>query len=91
MKAHPPKLGFIEPCFPRLGLKPPDRPEWLHELKYNGWRVQAHKSKARVRLFTRRGHDWTDRFGPIAEAVAQLPATTAILDGELGLWISGNL
>jgi bifunctional non-homologous end joining protein LigD len=83
MKARPSKLGFIEPCFPRLVLKPPTGPEWLHELKYDGWRVQALKSKARVRIFTRRGHDWTDRFGPIGEAIAQLPATTAILDGEL--------
>jgi bifunctional non-homologous end joining protein LigD len=83
MKARAPKLGFIEPCFPRLVLKPPTGPEWPHELKYDGWRVQALKSKRGVRLFTRRGNDWTDRFGPIGEAIAQLPTTTAIVDGEL--------
>jgi ATP-dependent DNA ligase len=73
MKARSPKLAFIPPCVPRLVLKPPTGPEWLHELKYDGWRVQAHKSKALVKLFTRRGHEWTDRFGPIGEAVATAP------------------
>jgi bifunctional non-homologous end joining protein LigD len=57
MKARAPKLGFIEPMLPRLVLKPPTGREWLHELKYDGWRVQAHKSKRGVQLFTRRGHD----------------------------------
>ena len=56
---------------------------WVHEIKFDGYRIQAQVRAGKVRLLTRSGQDWTDRFGPVAAALAALPATTAILDGEL--------
>jgi bifunctional non-homologous end joining protein LigD len=55
---------------------------WLFEIKYDGYRVMACKAADEVRLYTRRSHDWTDRFRPIADAVARLPARECVIDGE---------
>jgi bifunctional non-homologous end joining protein LigD len=65
-KRQPP--GFIEPCIPTRADKPPAEPDWVHEI--------------RVRLFTRRGYDWTDRFPLIREAVAGLRSSALVLDAE---------
>ena len=46
----------------------PDRPEWIHEIKHDGYRLIVQRDGKRVRLFTRNGHDWSDRFPLIAEA-----------------------
>ena len=73
---------FIKPCLATRVPGPPGSAEWVHEIKHDGYRLQAHKDGARVRLFTRGGHDWTARFPRIAEAVARLRATSCILDGE---------
>ena len=54
-----------------------------HELKLNGYRVQAHVRDGRVRLYTRSGLDWTNRFPTIAADVGRLPARKVILDGEV--------
>ena len=62
---------------------PPDGDEWLHELKYDGYRLIARISGDTVRLITRRGNDWTDRFPTVAGELADFPAETAILDGEV--------
>jgi len=56
--------------------------DWLYEIKYDGYRLLACKAGSDARLYTRRGHDWTDRFGPIAAAVARLGARECVLDGE---------
>ena len=61
-KARRHQLAFIEPCLPARALKPPTGSEWLHEIKLDGWRVEAVKAGKRVRLFTRPGLDWTARF-----------------------------
>jgi bifunctional non-homologous end joining protein LigD len=82
-KRRAPQLEFVPPCLPARALKPPTGSEWLHEIKLDGWRVEAVKAGDRVRLFTRRGLDWTDRFGPVAKAIAALKADSVILDGEL--------
>jgi bifunctional non-homologous end joining protein LigD len=74
--------GFIEPCIPALALRPPAGPQWVHEIKHDGYRLIAWKTAGRVRLFTRRGYDWTDRYPLIVEAVAALPAGSATIDGE---------
>jgi bifunctional non-homologous end joining protein LigD len=55
---------------------------WLFEVKYDGYRVMASKAGTEVRLYTRHGRDWTDRFGPIASAVARLAARECVVDGE---------
>jgi bifunctional non-homologous end joining protein LigD len=56
--------------------------EYTFEIKYDGYRLLAGKSQDDVRLVSRRSNDWTDRFRPIAEAVAHLPALEAVIDGE---------
>jgi bifunctional non-homologous end joining protein LigD len=57
--------------------------EWLHELKFDGYRMHARLDRGAVRLLTRTGLDWTHKYQATAEAVASLPAREAYLDGEL--------
>jgi bifunctional non-homologous end joining protein LigD len=57
--------------------------EWLHEIKFDGYRMQARLERGKVRLLTRKRQDWTNRFKPVAAAVAVLAADTALLDGEI--------
>jgi hypothetical protein len=54
--------GFIEPCQPSKVLRPPSGPLWVHEIKHDGYRLMVRRDSARVRCFTRNGHDWADRF-----------------------------
>jgi bifunctional non-homologous end joining protein LigD len=79
-KRRPP--GYIEPCIPTRVSKPPVGPEWVHEVKHDGYRLIARKRDGRVRLFTRRGYDWTQRYPRIASAVAALRTASAEVDGE---------
>jgi bifunctional non-homologous end joining protein LigD len=74
--------GFVEPCIPTLAQRPPAGPQWLHEIKHDGYRLVARKQDGRVRLFTRRGYDWSDRYPRIVEAVTALRAGPATIDGE---------
>jgi bifunctional non-homologous end joining protein LigD len=79
-----PMPGFIPPSLAELAASPPKGAGWLHEIKFDGYRLQAHVAGKAVRLFTRNGHDWTDKFGPdIATAFRALPCQEAIIDGEL--------
>ena len=77
---------FIEPMLATLQDKAPAGDDWLHEIKFDGYRLQARiatRGKNReVRLLTRNGLDWTDRFAIIARALAKLPVKSALLDGE---------
>jgi bifunctional non-homologous end joining protein LigD len=75
-------LGFIEPCIPTRADKPPVGPQWIHEIKHDGYRLIVRKKDDRVWLFTRRGFDWTDRFPLIRDAVAGLRPNALVLDGE---------
>lgn len=74
---------FVLPCLAQLKDKPPDGRDWVHEIKLDGYRIQACLSEGRVRLRTRKGLDWTDKFPSVAAAVARLPARQALLDGEI--------
>jgi bifunctional non-homologous end joining protein LigD len=74
--------GFIEPCIPTTARVPPSGPGWVHEIKHDGYRFVARLEGRGVRLFTRRGHDWSGRFPRIAEALASLKAISATIDGE---------
>jgi bifunctional non-homologous end joining protein LigD len=78
-----PLPGFVEPCLATLSDKAPDSANWLHEIKFDGYRLQAHIDHGEVRLLTRKGLDWTDKFGTTAAALSKLPAETALIDGEL--------
>ena len=74
--------GFIEPCQPSKVARPPSGPLWVHEIKHDGYRLMVRRDGARVRCFTRNGHDWSDRFPAIVEAAARLQAPSFLIDGE---------
>ncbi len=63
--------------------EPPKGKEWLHEIKFDGYRTIAILDDGKVRLLTRNGHDWTKRYGALADAFATLPAKSAVVDGEV--------
>jgi bifunctional non-homologous end joining protein LigD len=77
-----PKWAFVAPALCQPVQRPPEGDAWLHEIKYDGYRLQAAVSGAAVRLYTRTGLDWTARFSRIAEALAQLGLKDVLLDGE---------
>jgi len=60
--------GFVEPCRPSRATRPPSGPDWVHEIKHDGFRLMVRREGARVRLWTRGGYDWADRFPRIVEA-----------------------
>jgi ATP-dependent DNA ligase len=72
----------IEPCLPRPAAEPPAGPGWLHEIKHDGFRIMARRDGRGVRLYTRNGYNFADRFPKIVEAVASLPARSCFIDGE---------
>ncbi|MFC5759745.1 DNA ligase D [Rhizobium sp. GCM10022189] len=75
---------FTEPELAKLKPTPPAGDRWVHEIKFDGYRLQAKIKDGRVTLLTRGGLDWTERFGKeIVEAFASLPLETAVIDGEL--------
>jgi bifunctional non-homologous end joining protein LigD len=76
------RLGTIEPCIPTEASKPPVGPQWIHEIKHDGYRLIARKLDGRVRLFTRRGYDWTERYPRIVAAVSAIRTSSATIDGE---------
>lgn len=81
---HP---GFVEPALATLRTKPPTGAGYVHEIKFDGYRAQAHLRGGLASLYTRSGLNWTKRFPTIAAAVGSIPATELILDGEV---ISAN-
>jgi ATP-dependent DNA ligase len=76
------KSGPIAPCLPRPAAKPPTGPEWIHEIKHDGFRILARRAGGRVRLYTRNGYDFADRFPRIVEAIESLPVRACFIDGE---------
>jgi len=63
--------------------RPPEGPEWVHEQKFDGYRIVADLERGKVRLLSRRFKDWTAEFPTVAAAVAALPVERAVLDGEV--------
>ncbi|ADU13042.1 DNA ligase D [Asticcacaulis excentricus] len=76
-------LEFIEPELATLAVAVPKGKDWVHEIKFDGYRTQALIENGEVRLLTRTGLDWTHRFRPLPDYLAQMPVTSAILDGEI--------
>jgi bifunctional non-homologous end joining protein LigD len=74
---------FVPPCLAELAASAPSDANWVHEIKFDGYRIQARLDHGDVALKTRKGLDWTDKFKRIADAVAALPADTALIDGEV--------
>jgi bifunctional non-homologous end joining protein LigD len=75
--------GFVHPSRPTSASQVPAGEGWLHEIKHDGYRLLIRKAGERVRLYTRRGYDWTDRYPAVTSAAAVLKANSAIIDGEL--------
>ncbi|MBX3577246.1 MAG: DNA ligase D [Rhizobiaceae bacterium] len=78
------RLAFVEPCLAKLAAVPPSGDNWVHEIKFDGYRMQAHVAGGKVKLLTRTGLDWTSKFGTaIPAALLDLDLDSAILDGEV--------
>jgi ATP-dependent DNA ligase len=73
--------GFLDPCIPSRAPKPPSGSGWVHEVN-DGYRLIERRDGDAVRLFTRRGYDWTGRYPAIASAAAKIRAQSFTLDGE---------
>jgi ATP-dependent DNA ligase len=74
------RKSSFEPCIPTRATKVPDRPEWLHEVKHDGYRLIVQREGKRVRLiseaallFTRNGHDWSKRY-PLDHGISRPPS-----------------
>jgi bifunctional non-homologous end joining protein LigD len=74
---------FVAPCLATLVAKAPDDKRWEHEIKFDGYRIQARLDHGKAKLMTRNGLDWTRKFPSVAKAVRKLHAKTALIDGEL--------
>jgi bifunctional non-homologous end joining protein LigD len=75
--------GFIEPALATSIDKVPKGARWIHEIKFDGYRVHLHLANETVRVFTRRGNDWTKRFKKVADEAWHIGAGSAIIDGEI--------
>jgi len=75
--------GFLDPALAKSIDNVPSGNRWIHEIKFDGYRVQLHIANEAVRVFTRRGNDWTKRFKRIADAAFLISASSAIIDGEV--------
>jgi len=78
-----PYPGFVEPALATSVDKVPSGDQWLHQIKFDGYRVQVQLRDAAVKLFTRRGNGWTNRFRKIAADACHMNAGPAIIDGEV--------
>ncbi|OWV69147.1 DNA ligase [Rhizobium sp. R339] len=75
---------FIEPALAKLKPKPPAGDRWIHEIKFDGYRLQVRIEDGDVRMLTRSGLDWTKKFGKdVLDAFAALPVQSAMIDGEI--------
>ena len=72
-----------KPCLPTGAPSPPVGPNWLHEIKHDGYRMFAHRDGERVRVISRHGRDWGDRFSVIVAAVGALAVRSCVIDGEV--------
>lgn len=83
MSRKEPLPDFIAPCLATLTRTAPSGEQWIHEIKFDGYRMQAHIEGTDVRLYTRKGLDWTGRFAAVAKALGVLKLKSAIIDGEV--------
>ena len=76
---------FVAPQLATLVARPPSGDAWLHEMKFDGYRILARLEQGRVTLLSRNGRDWTDQFPSVVDSVRGLPARAALLDGEVAV------
>jgi bifunctional non-homologous end joining protein LigD len=74
--------GFIAPCLPTDAVRVPVGDMWLHEIKHDGYRLLVRKADDKVRIYTRRGADWTHRFPAVVKEAQRLRVKSIYLDGE---------
>jgi len=80
------KSAIPEKVYPQLATlvsQVPTGDEWLHEIKFDGYRALCRIENGHAKFYTREGNDWTDRFGKLPETAATLPVKNALLDGEV--------
>jgi bifunctional non-homologous end joining protein LigD len=77
-----PLPAFVPPCLATLTDAPPEGQDWVHEIKLDGYRLQARIANGSVQLLTRTGLDWTARFPSLAKALKGLKVESALIDGE---------
>jgi bifunctional non-homologous end joining protein LigD len=78
----PSSLTLLSAPLPRPAKEPPAGDEWLHEIKHDGFRILARRNTSGVRLYTRNGYNFADRFPKIVEAIVSLPVQSCFIDGE---------
>jgi len=76
------RKSAFEPCIATRGTKVPAGSDWLHEIKHDGYRLIVQRVGKRVRLFTRNGYDWSERYPLIVEAALRNRNTSFVIDGE---------
>src|SRR4051794_3896720 len=76
------RASFVEPCLPSPTERPPSGPNWVHEIKHDGYRMMARRDAAGIRLLTRNGYDWAQKYPLIVEAVNHLRVRSCLIDGE---------
>jgi bifunctional non-homologous end joining protein LigD len=74
---------FVKPCLPSQRSNPPRGRDWIHEVKFDGWRCQLHKCGGAVHLYSKRGTELGFRFPKLVRSVCGLPIDNVILDGEI--------
>ena len=74
--------SLFSPCIPTRGTKVPSHPDWLHEIKHDGFRMIVQRDGGRVRLFTRGGYDWSSRYPWILESALRNRQRQFVIDGE---------
>ena len=77
------KRAFIVPSAPVLKKHPPTGPQWIHEVKFDGWRAQLHKRGDDVAIFSRNANDLASRLPAIRDSLRALPARSVIIDAEI--------
>jgi bifunctional non-homologous end joining protein LigD len=75
----------FEPCIPTKADRPPSGPGWVHEIKHDGYRLIAHRDGAGIRLLTRNGHDFSERYPAVVAAVNRLRCRSCVIDGEVAI------
>src|ERR1700746_779645 len=82
MPILPGMLSTFDFCLPTKSASVPAGPDWLHEVKYDGYRLRPERDGDRLRLITRGGYNWTDRYPWIVEAARKIRQKRFVLDGE---------
>ncbi len=86
---EPSDLKFISPELAQLATTPPSGDNWLHEIKFDGYRMQAHLKNGSATLLTRTGLDWSEKFPSIVKALESISVDEAVLDGEI-VWLDAK-